>query len=53
MTRRRLVQMAKDDNRSMNNFMEQLINMEWETRAAYQERESDNGAQNPEPEPTV
>ena len=51
--RARLEKLAEQESRSMSNLIGWLIDLEYTSRLAYQERESDNGAQNPEPEPTV
>ena len=52
--RARLEEMAGKADRSMSNFIGRLIDLEWETRAAYQERDADNaGAQNPETQPEL
>jgi len=51
--RERLELLASQAGRSMSNMIGRLIDLEFETVTAYQERELTNGAQNPEPEPTV
>ena len=49
--RARLEELAQDESRSMSNLIGWLIDLEYEQRAAYQERNTDNGgAQNPESE---
>ena len=52
--RERLEILAELDGRSMSNLIGRLIDFEFESHLAYMEKENaDNGAQNPEPEPTV
>ena len=46
--RRRLEVLAGQNSRSMSNMIGWLIDLEWEQDAAYQERDTDNGAQNPD-----
>ena len=49
--RERLEFLASQAGRSMSNMVGRLIDLEFETQAAYQELElTDNGAQDPEPE---
>ena len=48
--RARLEILASQAGRSMSNMIGRLIDLEFETQAAYQERELTSGAQNPEPE---
>ena len=48
--RRWLEEMAKEADRSMSSFLRRLIEKAW---TAYQERDADNGAQNPETQPEL
>ena len=50
--RERLELLASQAGRSMSNMIGRLIDLEFETVTAYQERESDNEPQKLEPEPT-